>query len=268
MSASPVARTVFRRLSQAGWQHSRALSASHAVRGAATTRPPAAPTASDPASPANPKPGGLLARMLAPKADGSRNPLLNALGYYSDESRAIGAANTLYKQLAASAAAMPACAPAADGARSSFAARFEMLALHVYIVLRRLRSEKGSPHEGDVSKAMQTMFDVFWTDVRNRMLIKEEGLLLVSSGKWVKECEQRFFGLALALDDCVEMVRAGDRTGGEAAVREVIARNITSLERDPDKVREVADYVMRHLVLHGKEPFEKIWEGGLPWDRQ
>jgi hypothetical protein len=202
--------------------------------------------------------------MLAPKADGSRNPLLN----YSDESRAIGAANTLYKQLAASAAAMPACAPAADGARSSFAARFEMLALHVYIVLRRLRSEKGSPHEGDVSKAMQTMFDVFWTDVRNRMLIKEEGLLLVSSGKWVKECEQRFFGLALALDDCVEMVRAGDRTGGEAAVREVIARNITSLERDPDKVREVADYVMRHLVLHGKEPFEKIWEGGLPWDRQ
>jgi hypothetical protein len=135
----------------------------------------------------------------------------------------------------------------------------------VYIVLRRLRAEKGAPHEGDVSKAMQTMFDVFWTDVRSRMLIEEEGLRLVSSGKWVKECEQRFFGLALALDDCAEMARGGDRAGGEAAMREVLARNMTCLERDPDKVGALAGYVARHLAQHGREPFEAIWQRGLPW---
>lgn len=138
-----------------------------------------------------------------------------------------------------------------------------MLELHVYLVIRRLRGEKG--READVARGMQTLFDVFWTDVRNRMLIEEEEITLIPSGKWIKECEQRFFGLALALDDCVEMARAGDVEGGEKQMREVLSRNITCLGKDERKVRKLADYVANCLVLHSREPLEKIWEYGLPY---
>lgn len=231
-----------------------------------STQPPPSPAA--PASHSNAPQrrqsqsasNGFLSRLLTPTAADGKSSFLSALGFYSDESRAIGAARTLYEQAAVQAATMTLADANADGA--PFAARFEMLSLHVYVVLRRLRQEKGAAHEANVSKAMQTLFDVFWTDVRNRMLIKEEGLRLVSSAKWIKECEQRFFGMALAIDDCLEIGNAGamrESLGG------VLARNITCLEQDDKKIGELVDYLSTQLARHGKQPFERIWEDGLSW---
>ncbi len=101
-----------------------------------------------------------------------------------------------------------------------------MLAVHVYLTLRRLRREKGSALEADCKTVMQCVFDVFWTDVRNRMLIKEEGMTLIPSGRWVKECEQMFFGMAVAFDDASE---------DKEAFRGAMMRNITSVRnKDAD----------------------------------
>lgn len=240
----------------------------HRASTSAEPHPPSSASPSEassrpPRESATAAPSGLLSRLLSPTAAGGKNTILSALGYYSEESRAIGAATTLYRQATARAAEMPAVAAGgSDGQLAPFSARFEMLSIHVYIVLRRLRKEKGAAHEANVSKAMQTLFDVFWTDVRNRMLIKEEGMRLISSGKWIKECEQRFFGMALAIDDCLEKDNVQE---SREELRKVLSRNITCLARDESKVNELAGYVLAQLAAHDKTPFNYIWEEGLTW---
>jgi hypothetical protein len=206
--------------------------------------------------------GSLLSRLLAPNADG-RNSILSALGYYSQESRAIGAANKLYAQAVARAgdAAIAECGYHGAAGRPPFAASFEMLSVHVYLVLLRLRSEKGSRAEAEVLKAMQTLFDVFWTDVRNRMLIKEQGMKLIESGKWVKDCEERFFGMALAFDDCFHDGAASRSETLEA----VVSRNVACLGRDPARVASLCAYMRREKLRHDKLPIEDVWDRGLKW---
>lgn len=169
--------------------------------------------------------GGLFSRLLGPGQGDGRNPFLAALGYYSRESVALGAGTSLYTQLRARAEDTSRAISSSRGGTQPFVLRFEMLSVHVYLSLHRLRREKGSPLEADCKTVMQCIFDVFWTDVRNRMLIEEEGMTLIPSGRWVKECEQMFFGMALAFDDAWD-----DRNALANAVR----RNITSARPDVD----------------------------------
>lgn len=199
-----------------------------------------------------PPSGGILARLLASN-DGAQNPILSALGFYSAESRAIGAGNELYKQALTRANAVVA-AEARD--KNGFAPRFEMLSVHVYLTLRRLRAEKGSSFEAEVKTAMQCLFDVFWTDVRTRMMMREHGLNLIQSGKWIKDCEQRFFGMALAFDEAWD---------NEQKMRVVIQRNVTCLETKTNRVEQFRRYMVRERARLDQSSVEQIWEG-VCWD--
>lgn len=199
-----------------------------------------------------PPPNSILSRLLA-SPDGRQNPILAALGFYSAESRAIGAGNTLYKQ-----ALMRADAAAAVEAREvrDFAPRFEMLSVHVYLTLRRLRAEKGSPFESEIKTVMQCLFDMFWTDVRTRMIMQEHGMNLIQSGKWIKDCEQRFFGMALAFDEA---------WGDEQKMKEAIERNVTCMEADAQRIDRFRKYMVRERARLDKATVEQIWEG-ICWD--
>lgn len=200
------------------------------------------------------RPTGLLGRLLAP-GEGGRNPILAALGYYSSESRAIGAGNALYEQSLARAEA----AAAVEGeVKGAFAPRFEMLAVHVYLTLRRLRAEKGSVYESEVKTVMQCLFDVFWTDVRTRMIMKENDMKLIASGKWIKDCEQRFFGMALAFDETW-----GDQGKFCAAIK----RNVTCLNGDPTRIERFRAYMERERLRLDETPIEQIWMGAY-WDER
>lgn len=200
------------------------------------------------------KPNGFLSRLLA-SPDGQRNPFLAALGYYSAESRAIGAGNNLYRQaLQRSQAVAAAETEDPDG----FAPKYEMLSVHIYLTLRRLRAERGTPHEAEVKTAMQCLFDVFWIDVRERMLMKERGMKLLESGKWIKECEQRFFGMALAFDEV---------WGNDDMMRDSIRRNVTSLEGKNEKVERFRRYMATEHIRLENLTLEQIWEG-VCWDQR
>lgn len=204
--------------------------------------------------PSSSRRGGVLARLLAPR-DGNRNPVLAALGYYSAESRAIGAGNTLYKQALARASAAAKAERSSSGV-DDFAVQFEMLSVHVYLTLRRLRSEKGSGYEAEVKTVMQCIFDVFWTDVRSRMMIEERGLTLIESGKWVKDCEQRFFGMALAFDEAWE---------DERKFREAISRNLTCLRGKDSRVEQFHRYMVRERTRLDTKTVGQLWNG-VCWD--
>lgn len=210
------------------------------------------------------KSGGFLSKLLSPGPDG-RSKVLAALGYYSNESRAIAAGTKIYAQAVERAASMveQVAPPSVPGQRAPFVARYEILAVHVYLALRRLRQEKGKPFESDVAQGMQTLFDVFWTDLRNRMLIQEEGYRLVGSGQWVKECEERFFGMAYSFDECfpVDMKQPVDVQRLDSA----IARNITCLKRDATRIKVLRDYMVREKQRQDGLGIVHIWEAGLSW---
>lgn len=140
----------------------------------------------------------------------------------------------------------------------AFVPQFEMLSVHVYMTLYRLRVEKGTKGEGAIATAMQCLFDIFWADVRRRMLIEERGMSLLASGKWVKECEKMFFGMAVAFDEAWD---------DEAKFSECISRNITCLKGDSVKVERFRRYMLRERMRLNKIPIEKIWQGDcLYWD--
>lgn len=193
----------------------------------------------------------LLQRIFTPNIP-RQNPILKALGYYSAESRAIGAGTALYKQALERGDAM---AKAECGDNLGFSAWFEMLSVHIYLTLRRLRAEKGSIYENDVKTAMQCLFDVFWTDVRSRM-VNDHKMTLITSGKWVKECEQIFFGLAMSFDEGWE---------DEEIMREGIRRNITCLQEDRVRIERLRKYMMREHARLERASIEQLWDGTC-WD--
>lgn len=157
---------------------------------------------------------------------GGQNPILSALGYYSRESVGLGAGRAVYDQLRVRAQSAMDVVSQDKDREKPFALRFQMLSVHVYLTLRRLRVEKGSSFEADCTTIMQCIFDLFWTDVRNRMLIGEEGMTLIPSGRWVRECEQMFFGMATAFDEAWD---------DKDAFRAAIDRNVTSVkDKDVD----------------------------------
>ncbi|PXF46633.1 hypothetical protein BWQ96_03622 [Gracilariopsis chorda] len=189
----------------------------------------------------------LLERIFTPSIS-RQNPILKALGYYSAESRAIGAGTSLYRQALERGDAI---VKAECGNNHGFSAWFEMLSVHIYLTLRRLRAEKGSMYENDVKTAMQCLFDVFWTDVRSRMM-NDHKMTLITSGKWVKECEQIFFGLAMSFDEGWE---------DEEIMRDGIRRNITCLEEDRVKIENLRKYMMREHARLERASIEQLWDG-------
>ncbi len=195
---------------------------------------------------------GFLTRMLLPK-ENKRNPLLAALGYYSRESVALGAGSNLYEQLRLRSEDAARALSVARGGAQPFVLRFEMLSIHVYLSLYRLRQEKGSALESDCTTIMQCIFDVFWTDVRNRMLIQEEGMTLIPSGRWVKECEQMFFGMALAFDDSWD---------NRKKFAEAVQRNVTSVRSDVDAF---VDYMYKEKERLDKLPIEAVLQQKQIW---
>lgn len=207
-----------------------------------------------PPSPA--KPRSFMDRLIAPD-DSGQSPVLRMLGYYTPESKAIGAANSLYGQiLGRSRAAVANEYTSEHGAE--FLPQYEMMSVHVYLTLLRLRSEKGSPFESDVEVAMQTLFDTFWADVRKRMMVEENNLPVLVSAKWIKQCERNFFAMAVAFDEAWE---------DEKKMLDAISTHLKSLKTDPRKLKRLRSYMMRERTRLDTVTINQVWEG-VCWDPQ
>lgn len=197
---------------------------------------------------------GFLSRLLAPDSSGE-SPVLRLLGYYTVESKAIGAANSLYDQiLTRSRSALT--SEFDDAQRKKFVPQYEMMAIHIYLTLRRLRYEKGLSHESQVKIAMQSLFDIFWTDVRNRMMINEHALTILESSKWIKQCERNFLAMAHTFDESWE---------DDSKMMEAILEHVTSLEKNSHQARRLRKYMMRERLRLEKVTVEQMWEG-ISWD--
>lgn len=114
---------------------------------------------------------------------------------------------------------------AVQGVPDSLDGRFDMIALHVYLVLRRLKRPAGGTDGEDDSgrdaaEVGQALFDVFFADMDQNL--REIGVGDMSVGKRVKAMARGLYGRIEAYDG--GLADAGAE--GEAALREALRRNL------------------------------------------
>ena len=124
------------------------------------------------------------------------------------------------------------------GVPDSFDGRFDMLAAHVHLVLRRLRSEGVA--RDDIGQAL---FDMFFRDMDQAM--REAGVGDLGVGKKIRKMAQAFYGRAAAYDEAMGKA-APVKTNGEVVNRlsAVLQRNLypeASEKADMKKLTALAE---------------------------
>jgi cytochrome b pre-mRNA-processing protein 3 len=115
--------------------------------------------------------------------------------------------------------------------------RFDLIVLHAFLVMRRLRqvaSEEGGEQAREVAQAL---FDLMFADMDQNL--RELGVSDMSVGKRVKQMARAFYGRAAAYDDAL----AADGGGLTEALRRNLYGTVEG-EPDPQAIRMVADYLI------------------------
>jgi len=106
--------------------------------------------------------------------------------------------------------------------------RFDILAVHVHIVLRRLRQEGLARDE-----IGQSLFDLFFADMDQAM--RESGVGDLGVGKRIRKMAQAFYGRAAAYDEAMGKAAPAE-AGCVGALTGVLTRNL-----DPNGARDNAE---------------------------
>jgi cytochrome b pre-mRNA-processing protein 3 len=106
--------------------------------------------------------------------------------------------------------------------------RFEMIALHVFLVLHRLRGETGDAHD-----VAQNLTDTFFADVEHS--IRELGIGDLGVPKRMKKLARMFYGRAVAYGEAIDR---DDR----AALAAALARNVRPGDALWPQAAELAGY--------------------------
>ncbi len=108
--------------------------------------------------------------------------------------------------------------------------RFDLLVLHVFLLLRRLRREGKAGHA-----LAQRLFDVMFDHFDQAL--REMGVGDLSVGKKVKAMGQAVYGRSAAYDAALE--------GKGDALAQVLARNVYPAPPEPSALEALARYVAR-----------------------
>jgi cytochrome b pre-mRNA-processing protein 3 len=133
--------------------------------------------------------------------------------------------------------------------------RFDMIILHVWLVLRHLKTAS-SGHQKEMQKLGQAIFDVMIRDFDRN--VREIGISDVRVGKQMKAMGKAFYGRTAAYD---EALAAGN-------LPEVLQRNLfgkTDLAPDvlEEKSHFLAEYVQKQANFIGSQSPEAILSGKI-----
>lgn len=110
--------------------------------------------------------------------------------------------------------------------------RFDMLALHAYVVLRRLRAD----HD-DTADVAQALFDLMFDDLDQNL--REMGVGDIGVSRRIKAMAQGFYGRMAAYD-------AGLDDGASPALSEALRRNLFRNARpSPEQIGAMERYLRR-----------------------
>lgn len=132
-----------------------------------------------------------------------------------------------------------------------FDGRFDLLVIHVHLIMRRLRR---LPDDG--KKAQQHFFDVFIGDLDQGLRLS--GVGDIGIGHRVKKMTHAYYGRAVAYDEALDQQ---DRVKLEAALRRNLYRERAIADTS---VLAVADYLeTQQRNLHALEDTELLQGSGL-----
>jgi cytochrome b pre-mRNA-processing protein 3 len=135
------------------------------------------------------------------------------------------------------------------GVPDSLDGRFELLTLHVHLVLRRL---KGEPAAADTAQAL---FDAMFADMDESL--REIGVGDLGVGRRVKQMAEAFYGRVAAYD---EGLAAADPAVLEAA----LARNLYgTLPAAPPALGRMAEHLRTTAAALAGTPLERLLAGDL-----
>jgi cytochrome b pre-mRNA-processing protein 3 len=121
---------------------------------------------------------------------------------------------------------------ASHGVPDSLDGRFEMIALHLFLVLHRLKSEAGT------EEFRQSLFDLMFSDMDRGL--REMGTGDLGVGRQVKLMAQAFYGRIAAYEPGVD--------GDPAALEEGLRRNLFgTVQPDPADLAFMASYACRQV---------------------
>lgn len=115
------------------------------------------------------------------------------------------------------------------GVQDTITGRYEMLVLHAFLYMHRLKEE---PEQAkDVA---QRVFDLMFSDMDRNL--REIGIGDLSVPKKIKKMGQVFYGRAKAYDKALE-------SGGTAALADAVQRNVFGGEGEKANARVIANYM-------------------------
>ncbi|MCG8441749.1 MAG: ubiquinol-cytochrome C reductase [Caulobacterales bacterium] len=136
-------------------------------------------------------------------------------------------------------------------APDTVAGRFEVLVLHVGLVLARLRGEGEEAQE-----LSQAVFDVFFSDMDGAL--RELGVGDTSVGKRIRKMGEAFYGRARAYDAALE-------SGEEGALAAALERNLYAhAPAEPAAVAAMAAYARASAACLAEQPAGELLAGRQP----
>lgn len=132
------------------------------------------------------------------------------------------------------------------GVPDSIDGRFEMLVLHLYLVLNRLKGE-------GVEELRQRLTDEFFKDMDRSL--RELGVSDVAVGKKVRKMAESYYGRVTAYDRALK--------AGPLELEKALARNVYSDGPAAASTTALADYVESAVQSLGVLPLEQILRSEL-----
>lgn len=129
--------------------------------------------------------------------------------------------------------------------------RFEMLSLHMFLFLHRLRGEAGAPAE-----IAQLLIDEFFLDVDHSL--RELGISDVGVPKRMKKLAKMFYGRTESYKDALER-------DDHAAFAAALLRNVRPDVKEWPEAAALAEYVFAANRTLAAQPSEDICAGKLTY---
>ena len=141
------------------------------------------------------------------------------------------------------------------GVPDSFDGRFDLLAVHVFLVMRRLKQDGGE--QGP--RLSQYLYDVMFADMDR--VWREQGVGDIGVGHRVNRMSKAFLGRIVAYDTALD-------SGGADALADALRRNLYGTLRttgDPDSqaVLAMVDYVRKEDAALAGRPIEDFVAGAI-----
>lgn len=128
--------------------------------------------------------------------------------------------------------------------------RFDMIALHAVLVLRRLR------REGEAGRPLaQALFDHMFADMDENL--REMGVGDLGVGKRVKAMARAFYGRLAAYDAAIT---ADDRAAAAHALERNLFRKCTPT---PEQLAAVTDYLFTESARLDAHPLDRLLKGDV-----